>query len=103
MNHELIHLRQQLEMLLVFFYLFCFFEWVLYRCIKRKTVLQSYFLYSAEQEAYQNMTDSHYLQRRPFLRMFFYTKQKNKKPIEIVVANGRRRLLIEGHEVFPVE
>jgi len=63
--------------------------------------LQTYFLYSAEQEAYQNMGDDMYLVSRPFLRIFFYTKRKNKKEIKLAQINGKQKLTMNGEIVFP--
>lgn len=100
-NHERIHLRQQIELLLVFFYIFHFLEWFLHRIIQRKDQLEAYFLYTAEQEAYQHMTNDNYLRYRRFLSMFRYAKKINRKQMEIAVVDGKKKLLIEDKVVFP--
>ena len=50
-NHELIHLQQQKELLGIFFYLIYFFEWI----------FKGYYRISFEIEAYTNESDNDYL------------------------------------------
>lgn len=62
MNHEKIHLRQQLELLVVFFFLWYFLEFLI-RCVwhgKHK----AYRLLSFEREAYAKENTLNYLQTR---------------------------------------
>ncbi len=72
-NHERIHLRQQEEMLLVFFYLVYLLEWAL-KSAYYLDFYRGYRSISFEREAYANENDLGYLQtRRPygFLRYVF--------------------------------
>jgi hypothetical protein len=62
-NHEKIHLKQQKELLIIFFYLFYGLEWL----IKMFTYKNSYLTYqnlSFEREAYQNENNLLYLNKR---------------------------------------
>jgi len=63
LNHERIHTRQMLEMLIVGFYLWYFFEWLV-RLLQRGN---AYRHISLEREAYAHERDLQYLQqRKPF-------------------------------------
>jgi hypothetical protein len=64
-NHEKIHIRQQLELLILPFYLWYFTEY-LFRLIQYKDRRQAYFNISFEREAYKNEKDLNYLKQRPF-------------------------------------
>ena len=70
-NHEKIHIRQQLELLIVPFYLWYFIEY-LFRLIQYKDRKQAYFNISFEREAYKNEKDLNYLKQRPFCRFLKY-------------------------------
>ena len=70
-NHEKIHLRQQLEMLVVFFYLFYGIEFVV-RLFQYKNWYNAYKNISFEREAYLNENDLNYLQNRRFWRFITY-------------------------------
>lgn len=62
-NHERIHLRQQLELLIIPFYIWYFIEY-LFRLIQYKNAHQAYMNISFEREAYQNDEDLEFLQNR---------------------------------------
>lgn len=65
-NHEKIHLRQQLELLVVFFYVWYLLEWF-YGLLYYKNAAKAYENISFEQEAYANQGDLEYLSsRKPF-------------------------------------
>lgn len=64
-NHEKIHLRQQLELLIVFFYLFYVAEYY-YHFFKLKNAHKAYLAISFEREAYANEHDLNYLKKRKF-------------------------------------
>lgn len=64
-NHERIHLRQQLELLILFFYLWYFAEF-LFRYLKYGNSLRAYRNISLEREAYRREEDLDYLKHRPF-------------------------------------
>ena len=64
-NHERIHLRQQIEMLWVMFFLWYGIEFLI-RWIQFKNPLVAYFNISFEKEAYTNEVDMDYLKNRKF-------------------------------------
>ena len=70
-NHERIHLRQQLELLIVFFYVWYFVEYVL-RLLQLKDHKKAYRSISFEKEAYENEKDLGYLKGRSFWRFLRY-------------------------------
>ena len=65
LNHERIHLRQQVELLVIFFYLWYGTEF-LFRWAKYRNKSQAYRNISFEREAYYNDEDFDYLKRRRF-------------------------------------
>ncbi|MCP9198612.1 hypothetical protein MKO06_01750 [Gramella sp. GC03-9] len=64
-NHERIHLRQQLELLLVFFYIWYGIEFLV-RFIDCRDWMLAYRNISFEREAYRRENDLAYLKKRPF-------------------------------------
>lgn len=68
-NHEKIHLRQQLELLVIGFYLWYFIEFLL-RLIKFKNWYRAYLNISFEREAYKNEYDLNYLKSRSLWSFF---------------------------------
>ncbi len=64
-NHERIHLRQQLEMGLILFYIWYFAEYLI-RLVQYKKHYLAYLHISFEREAYQNEADLDYLKKRTF-------------------------------------
>ncbi len=73
-NHEKIHLRQQLELLVVFFYLWYVIEYY-YWYVKLGNSHLAYRTISFEREAFAKEEDSLYLKNRPFWNFlrFFYS------------------------------
>ncbi len=69
LNHERIHLRQQVECLLIPFYLIYFGEYLFYR-LKLKNHDQAYRSISYEKEAYSNEDNPNYLKRRKVFSNF---------------------------------
>ena len=67
LNHEKIHIKQQLEMLVVPFFIWYFLEF-LYRLIQFRNRNIAYINISFEREAYENEKDLNYIQSRPFWR-----------------------------------
>ena len=65
LNHERIHLRQQLELLILPFYIWYFLEFFL-RWIQYKNFDLGYRNISFEREAYKNEKDLNYLKNRSF-------------------------------------
>jgi hypothetical protein len=70
-NHEKIHLRQQLELLIIPFYLAYVLEFLV-RLIQYKNWNLAYQNISFEREAYCNELDLDYLKQRPFWSFFKY-------------------------------
>lgn len=73
-NHEKIHIRQQIELLILPFYLWYFTEY-LFRLIQYKDRKEAYFNISFEREAYKNEKDLNYLKQRSFWRFLKYVKK----------------------------
>jgi hypothetical protein len=69
MNHERIHLRQQLELLILPFFLWYLIEYMI-RLIQYKDGKKAYRNISFEREAYSNEKDLQYLKKRPFWNFF---------------------------------
>ena len=65
LNHEKIHIRQQLELLILPFFLLYFLEY-LFRLIQFKDKNKAYRNISFEREAYQNERNLDYLKNRSF-------------------------------------
>ncbi len=65
MNHEKIHLRQQIELLVIPFYMFYTIEFVI-RLIQYNSWYLAYQNISFEREAYVKEKDLNYLKSRPF-------------------------------------
>jgi len=72
-NHEKIHLRQQLELLIIFFYIAYLFEFY-YWLFKLKNSHKAYRRISFEREAYAMEHDMNYLQKRKFWGFWKYLK-----------------------------
>ncbi|MFV8466864.1 hypothetical protein [Flavobacterium sp. LB1P62] len=70
-NHEKIHLRQQLELLVIPFFIWYFIEYF-FRLIQYKKADLAYRNISFEREAYANERDLEYLKSRPFLQFSKY-------------------------------
>jgi len=71
-NHEKIHWKQQLEMLIIFFYIWYLIEWVI-KLFMNKNAYKSI---SFEREAYKYGHDLLYLKKRKSFAWFGYIKKK---------------------------
>ena len=70
-NHESIHWKQQLEMLVIFFYIWYFIEYL----IKSITTTNAYRSLLHEKEAYDNDNNFEYLKtRKPYSWLKYITK-----------------------------
>ena len=78
LNHEQIHLRQQAELLLVFFYVWYGLEF-LFRLLQYKDRHKAYKNISFEREAYRHESETDYLKRRSAYG-FFKFLTINQKP-----------------------
>ena len=72
-NHEKIHLRQQIELCILFFYLWYLAEFLV-KWYRYKNAHQAYLQISFEKEAYQHENDLHYLSQRRFWSFLAYVK-----------------------------
>jgi len=72
-NHERIHLRQQLELLIIPFYVLYFIDYIL-KIILFKDKNKAYKNILFEREAYLNEENMDYLQTRPFWNWTRYLK-----------------------------
>ena len=70
-NHEKIHLRQQLELLIIFFYIWYVVEYY-YWLVKLKNKHLAYRNISFEREAYAMEEDLNYLETRKFWSFWKY-------------------------------
>lgn len=70
-NHEKIHLRQQLELLIVFFYFFYGLEWFI-KYMKYRNGYIAYKNLSFEREAYKNEADLKYIKTRKYWAFLNY-------------------------------
>ncbi len=71
-QHEKIHVQQQLELLIIPFYILYLSEYF-YNLIRYKSSRKAYFNISFEKECYQNETTKNYLlKRKPFNWIKYY-------------------------------
>jgi hypothetical protein len=73
-NHEKIHLRQQIELLIIPFYIIYGFEFLV-RLVQYRSWKLAYLNISFEREAYINEKDLNYLKSRPFWNFIRYFKK----------------------------
>lgn len=71
LNHEKIHLRQQLELFIIPFYMIYLVEWLI-GLIKYRNRYLAYKNISFEREAYANEYDPNYLKGRRFWQFVSY-------------------------------
>lgn len=71
-NHELIHLRQQKEMLIVFAYVWYSTEFLFRFFAYKGDYKKAYYLHSMEREARENQEDFTYLKRREHFAFLLY-------------------------------
>ena len=72
-NHERIHLKQQLELLWILFFIWYFFEY-LFRLYQFKNHYKAYKNISFEKEAYKNENNLTYLRNRKLFSFTNYLK-----------------------------
>lgn len=71
MNHEKIHLKQQVELLIIFFFIWYFFEYFI-RLIKYGDSYKAYNRICFEREAYANERNIKYISQRPVWNFWNY-------------------------------
>lgn len=72
-NHERIHTRQMLELLIIPFYIWYIFEWII-RYLQWKNSYKAYQNISFEKEAYANQNDLEYLKKRKLWKFLNYSR-----------------------------
>jgi len=80
MNHERIHLSQQIEMLILPFYLWYSLEFLL-RLVQFKNVKLAYKNISFEREAYANESDFNYFRKRQLWNFTYYLVENKKSKV----------------------
>ena len=70
-NHEMIHIYQQMELLVFFFYLFYYTEFLIL-LMKHKNAEKAYLNISFEREAYGNESNYNYLKTRKWFSFIKY-------------------------------
>lgn len=75
-NHEKIHLRQQIELLVIPFYLWYLIEFLV-RLIQYKNAKEAYFNISFEREAYENDENLDFLKNRKVFNFLQYLNIKS--------------------------
>lgn len=73
-NHEKIHLKQQLELLIIPFYLWYIIEYFI-RLVVTRDKQKAYLNLSFEKEAYQNEHNLNYLKDRKYYSFLKYLKK----------------------------
>jgi len=93
-NHERIHIRQQIQTLFIGSWILTIFE-DLYSRMFMKLKAPDYYLYrSVEQEAYRNQHNLNYLNERRWFELFKYILDKKKltfipdKPPEVEIGDS---------------
>lgn len=71
LNHEKIHIKQQLALLVVFFFIWYIIEFLM-RLLQFKNRREAYYNISFEREAYANEKDLNYLKRRSLWNFLKY-------------------------------
>jgi len=71
LNHERIHLRQQLELFIIPFFIWYSVEFLI-KYFKYRDWKMAYKNISFEREAYQNEKDLHYIEQRSFYKFLYY-------------------------------
>lgn len=77
LNHERIHIRQQLELLILPFFILYVVEWLVL-LVRYKNRNQAYLNISFEKEAYANASNLNYLSnRKPYFWLRYWKKPKH--------------------------
>lgn len=74
LNHECIHIKQQIELLIIPFYIWYFSEWI-WGLFKYRSGIKAYLNISFEREAYANDCDQYYLKSRKPYSFLKYLKK----------------------------
>ncbi|WP_245574493.1 hypothetical protein [Hugenholtzia roseola] len=77
LNHEKIHLRQQIELLILPFYVLYVAHYLYNRIFRNKNHYEAYYDIFFEREAFEKEDDFDYLKKREIWASFAYLKRKN--------------------------
>lgn len=92
MNHERIHLRQQIEMLVIPFYIIYLIEY-LFGWLKYKSHFEAYLNISFEREAFMNDRNLAYLKDRKLWRWARYIRIENKYELNELWMSTRKSII----------
>ena len=95
MNHERIHIRQQIEMLVLPFYIIYLIEYLFGR-LKYKSHFEAYLNISFEREAFINHNNLKYLKVRNFWEWTRYIRINNNFEIKELWINARKAIKIKS-------
>ena len=92
-NHERIHTKQMLEMLIVFYYLWYCIEYVIVRfCHKKQNA--AYHDISFEEEAHNNDDNLHYLDNRKHFAWWRYVRLRSAEQQNYTVTSSWIRFIL---------
>lgn len=92
-HHEMIHARQQLEMMILPFYIWYLIEWLIRLVINFK---MAYMSVSFEREAYRNDDNSEYLTGRKPFAWLSYLRQEARFKVKIYYTSGRELIRLRN-------
>ena len=92
-RHEMIHARQQLEMLILPFYIWYLIEWLIRLVINFK---MAYMSVSFEREAYRNDDNSEYLAGRKPFAWLSYLRQERRFKVKRCYCSGRELIRLRS-------
>jgi len=92
-HHETIHARQQIEMFILFFYIWYLVEWLIRLVINWK---MAYMSVSFEREAYRNDENSEYLTERKRLAWLSYLRQERRFKVKMIYTSGRELIRLRN-------
>ena len=92
-QHEMIHARQQLEMLILPFYIWYLIEWLIRLVINFK---MAYMSVSFEREAYQNDDSPVYWQNRKRFAWLSYLRRNGRFKVKRCYCSGRELIRLRS-------
>lgn len=92
-RHEMIHARQQLEMLILPFYIWYLIEWIIRLIINFK---MAYMSVSFEREAYRNDENGEYLTERKYFAWLSYLRQERRFKVKIYYCSGKELIRLRN-------
>ena len=92
-RHEMIHAKQQLEMMILPFYVWYLIEWLIRLVINWK---MAYMSVSFEREAYRNDENSEYLTGRKRLAWVAYLRQDKRFKVKMYYRFGKELIRLRS-------